>query len=120
DMTGGVHRPFKVDPEQDLDEATVLTASIKTAFQTFPADRYGLVLWDHGGSWTYGFGGDVQDGNRPDPPLGLLPQQLARAVQTGMDQAGLAGKKLAFFGYDACLMGTPEVALPMRDLTDLY
>jgi hypothetical protein len=121
DVVGGVHQPFKVEPEQDLDEPAVLTAAIKTAFQTFPADRYGLVMWDHGGSWTYGFGGDVQDGTRENPPISLLPQVLARAVQMGMAQAGLpADKKLEFFGYDACLMATPEVALPMRGITDTY
>ncbi len=70
--------------------------------QAYPADRYGLVLWDHGGGWII-FGTD-------DAPYhhGLDLRELSEGVRVGLERAGLS--RLALIGIDACLMGTWEVA----------
>lgn len=105
------------EPEQDLDDVDVLAHAITRAFTRYPATRYGLVLWDHGGSWKEGFGGDSQDDTEEDP-AGMSIPELAEAIQTGARDAGLRGSRpLEFISFDACLMASAEVSYAMRDLT---
>lgn len=68
----------------------------------YPADNYGLVLWDHGAGWP-GVGPDETDG---DDVLELA--EIDQALTDGLDRGGI--DKLDFMGFDACLMGTYEVA----------
>ena len=44
-----------------MDNADTLIDFINWGITKYPAKRYGLVLWDHGGQWT-GYGGDSQNG----------------------------------------------------------
>lgn len=46
--------------EANLDDPAVLSEAIERAFTEHPAERHGLILWDHGGAWLGGFGGDTQ------------------------------------------------------------
>jgi hypothetical protein len=99
---------FEEGPELDFDDPAVLAAAVSRAFTEFPSERRGLVLWDHGGGWAVGFGGDSQDGTRRKAP-GLPTDQVAAAIQSGLAQAGLTGKqRLDFLSFDACLMGGAE------------
>ncbi len=71
------------------------------AYNNFPAEHYGLICWDHGGGPLYGYGSDElfdHDG------LSLSEMQAAMA------ESPFAGEKLAFMGFDACLMASLEVA----------
>ncbi len=45
-------------PEQNSDDPNVLSSFLDWGLKTFPAARTGLILWDHGGQWDGGFGGD--------------------------------------------------------------
>ena len=106
--------------EQNLDDPAVLQASIEKAFTKFPADRYGLILWDHGGAWEGGYGSDSQNGTAEAPTAMPVPQ-LARAVKNGLDKVGLDGKRpLEFFAFDTCLMGGVEVVSELENLADVY
>ena len=58
---------LRTEPEQDLDDGATLSGASARAFKDHPADRYGLVLWNRGGSWDGGYGSDMQDGTRPRP-----------------------------------------------------
>jgi hypothetical protein len=107
-------------PEQDFDSPAVLASAVETVFAAHPADHYGLVLWDHGGAWRYGFGSDTQDGTRPNAP-GMPFETVAQAVRTGLAGAGLTDNRpLDFFAFNTCLLGTPEVASAFADLTQVY
>lgn len=101
-------------PEINSDRGGNLADFIQWGITKFPADRYGLILWDHGGSWT-GFGSDEQDGRAQHPrPMGL--NEITAAIR-----AGLAGHvaKVDFLSFDACLMGNQEVITAMQPFADL-
>ncbi|MCR5733219.1 MAG: hypothetical protein K6G22_01310 [Lachnospiraceae bacterium] len=73
---------------------------------SYPADRYGLILWDHGGGTVLGFGADeVHSGSM------MRIQQLKKAFET-------AGGHFDFIGFDACLMGTVETACMLKPFAD--
>ena len=105
--------------ELDFDDPTVLADAVALAFQRYPADRYALVLWDHGGSFGGGYGGDQQDGTRKGNPMTV--SALAGAVRSGLDKAGLTGPRpLEFLALDTCLMSGVEVNSAFSELTKVY
>jgi len=69
---------------------------------TYPADSYGLVLWDHGGGPMVGFGVDTLF--RHD---GLTLFELGEALESSPFGQGM---KLEWLAFDACLMASLEVA----------
>ncbi len=73
---------------------------------SYPADRYGLILWDHGGGPILGFGADETHSGSM-----MRIQQLKKAFET-------AGGHFAFVGFDACLMGTVETAYMLKPFSD--
>ncbi len=110
---------LRQEPEKDLDDPAVIRDSIAAAFTEFPAERYGLVMWDHGGAWLGGFGGDTQDGTVHEP--GILPPALADAIGDGLEQAGLDGERpLDFLAFDTCLMAGAEVVFELSPLSEIY
>jgi hypothetical protein len=105
--------------ELDFDDPAVLSAAIEYAYTKYPANHRGLVLWDHGGSWSAGFGGDTQDGTRVGG--GLSAEAVASAVRSGLTAAGISGTRpLEFFSYDTCLMAGAEVTATVKDLAKTY
>jgi hypothetical protein len=101
-------------PELNSDRGRNLADFIQWGLSNFPADRYGLILWDHGGSWT-GFGADEQDG-RVKRPRAMGLNEITAALR-----AGMAGRvaKMDFLSFDACLMGNQEVIAAMQPFADL-
>ena len=111
-----ISKPVERLSEFNHDEPRVLSESIRWAVRKYPADRYGLVFWDHGGQWE-GYGGDEQDGTE-DEPKGMSTAAMRGAVQEAMKAAGI--KKWDFVAFDTCLMGGIEVIGDFADLTDLF
>ncbi len=67
---------------------------------TYPAQKYMLVLWDHGGGWI---SHASDDATGDDLTLTELTGALDRVVaETGIDQ-------FEVLGFDMCLMGQAEV-----------
>ena len=107
-------------PEEDFDNPNVLSEAVRSTFAAHPADRYGLILWDHGGAWRYGFGGDRQNGTRTSSSS-ISIEAVASAVRSGLSAANLKNTPpLEFFAFDTCLLGSPEVASAFKDLTKTY
>ncbi len=106
--------------EQNLDDPKILTSIVGDVFEAFPARRRGVVLWDHGGAWSGGFGADSQNGTATrTTPMPI--EAIAPAVAKGLAAAGVeAEPPLDFFAFDTCLMAGAEVAYPFRDLTKVY
>lgn len=69
----------------------------------YPAERYALVLWDHGSAWA-GIAFDTTSGGD-----GLSLPELQQALATAQNQ--LDGLRLDMIGFDACLMGQLDVLL---------
>lgn len=70
--------------------------------QTYPADKLGLVLWNHGGTWIGGFGGDESTPNHDGIDLLELDAALALATEE-------IGQTFEIIGFDTCLMGQYEI-----------
>jgi hypothetical protein len=110
-----ISAPVDTLPEQDLDDPNNLKDFILWGIKKYPADRYGLILWNHGGQWG-GFGGDTQDGTTQG--RGMKTQPLAQAIASAMQE--LAVPKLEFISFDTCLMGGAEVLPDFVSLTNVY
>ena len=121
-IQGGGLLPVKFDGgvELNFDDPVVLQAATNYAFQSYPADRYGVILWDHGGSWEGGFGHDSQNGTVTNSS-GMTAVQAATAIGNALATRGITGTRpLDLFAFDTCLMACPEVIQPFKDLTKTY
>ncbi len=83
-------------PETNTGDPAVLADFVTWTMDNFPAQRYALILWDHGGSWL----GVATDSSSRDNDLSMpeLDEALSRI-----------GHPLDLIGFDACLMGGFEV-----------
>jgi hypothetical protein len=85
----------------DMAQMETLRDFITWGMAQYPAKRYVLMLWNHGGGANVGFGDDEISQKTMSVP----------ALQTALQQAlGSASRKLDVIGFDACLMATVEVA----------
>ncbi len=93
--------------EQNTGDPATLTAFIDWAASAFPAERYGLVIWNHGGGLD-GVGWDVSSrGDR------LELSEVRRAITDSVLD------KVDLLGFDACLMAMVEVAAELRTVADV-
>lgn len=91
----------------DMTSPDTLRDFIRMAAQKAPADRYALIMWDHGAGTTGGFGYD--ENFRSSPAMSIAE------MDTALQEAGVA---FDFVGFDACLMATLETALVMERHAD--
>jgi hypothetical protein len=92
------------NPAVDMGNAETLQAFLAWGAKDYPAKKYIVVLWDHGGGVNGGFGTDDVTGSR---------LSVADISQT-MKAAASAGMSLEIVGFDACLMATAEVAASLN------
>ncbi len=97
--------------EQNMGDPAVLSDFIAWGVDAYPADRYAVIFWDHGGGWS-GFGGDESTADHDQ--LGV--REIQQGLQDGMQRAGVEYVDLV--GFDACLMATYEVALALRPMAN--
>ncbi len=83
------------------DESTFYSF-LEYGFQHYAADRYAVVLWDHGGGAT---GGVCYDEMAKDV---LSMAEIYSALKKAENLKNY--KKLEFVGFDACLMASYEMA----------
>jgi cysteine peptidase C11 family protein len=127
----------------DCGDPRVLTEFLTWGTATFPAERYAVVLWNHGGGWL---DDDVDyDENRALKPRAAArkhkaQRSLFRSTHETVKQLGAqqliaidcgaqdyldnqelraaferANVKVDLLGFDACLMSMLEIAYEMRD-----
>ncbi len=80
---------------------------IKWCAKNYPASRYELILWDHGGGSVSGYGYDEKFASSGSMNLAGIDSALEKA-----------GVKFDFIGFDACLMATAETALMLTQHAD--
>ena len=95
---------------QSMGEADSLTRFMEYAADNYPADRYALIMWDHGNGPLMGYGVDKKYGN-DSLTLPEIDAALS-ASPFGPD------RKLAFIGFDACLMSSAELICTVADYAD--
>ena len=84
-----------------------LASFIKFCRQNYPANRYDLIMWDHGGGSISGYGYDEKNKMAGSMSLSGIKEALSEG-----------GVTFDFIGFDACLMGTLENALMLNDYAD--
>jgi hypothetical protein len=99
----------------DMGKPEALTDFITWGQDNYPADKYVLVFWDHGGGALGGFGGNKRDD--PTNASFASPMSIAQ-LKEGVENAvkGRPERRLELIGFDACLMATLEVADAFKDL----
>lgn len=98
--------------KMNMSSSESLADFIGWAAQEAPADRYVLILWDHGGAWP-GFGDDYSAGAKN----GIMTlNKLTQGLTDGMKAAQI--EKFALIGFDACLMSSLETTLSLGAFTD--
>ena len=85
------------DPDNLLD-------FINYCSNNYPADRYSLILWDHGGGAISGYG---YDENYDDEDTLTIDE-----LKTVIKKSNL---NYEFLGFDACLMANFETAYSLKD-----
>ncbi len=99
----------------DMGDADTLQSFIQWGVKTFPAQRYAVVLWNHGAGWrgrsvkspvTRGFSYDDEKGTHIDTI------ELPAAIRLG------GGRKWDLVAWDSSLMQILEVAHEIKDETD--
>ncbi len=90
-----------------MTDPATLTSFIKYCRDNYPANRYELILWDHGGGTNGGFGYDQLNTSKGAMGIG--------SINTALTNAGV---KFDFVGFDACLMATTENALMLTKHAD--
>lgn len=97
--------------EIDTASASELADFVEFATTSFPANRYVLILWDHGGQYV-GYGSDdTTCGCDGGPPINY--SGLKNALATIESTTGIASFDV--IGFDACLMGALEIQRLCRD-----
>lgn len=97
-------------PRRDMADADTLFDFIQWSVSEYPAERYGLVLWNHGGGST---GGVCYDEFSGDFLTALDLHEVLSAVQADDEDFFLD-----FVAFDACLMATFEMANYLADYAD--
>ena len=104
--------PLQDIGEQNMGDPQTLIDFAKWTFENYPAQRYALVLWDHGGAYRGACWDDTNltpDGQ--DDNLNMSDLKYAfREIQELND-----GKKTDLIGFDACLMAEVGVMYEIKD-----
>ena len=107
--------PGASSPIQDLGVIDMcswetLSDFLSWGISTFPADRYLVILWDHGTGWTVmpnkSFGSDWSSGN----VLSIANGDFRKALATAYEYTD---RRIDLFAFDACLMQQAEVAFEL-------
>ncbi len=104
---GGMQRLVDNNGTQSMTNPDHLTGFLQFCAEHFPADRYQLILWDHGGGALSGYGYDEKN-----PTSGSMNLS---SLQNALSQSKL---HFDFIGFDACLMATLETALAVEPYAD--
>ncbi len=99
--------------EVNTGDGEVLKNFFEWGVSNYPADRYALILWNHGGGWRKTDQADspsfrevcLDETNQGDS---LLTAEVESALNNMSTKPDL-------IGFDACLMGMAEVAYQIRD-----
>lgn len=100
----------KTLPSTSMGESDCLSVFLNYAYTAYPAKSYALILWDHGNGPIIGYGKDMLFGN---DALTLTE------MQTALQQSPFGSdNKLAWVGFDACLMASAELVHVWSDFAE--
>ena len=91
---------------RNMAESSTLKDFITYSTKNYPANRYGLIVWNHGFGTIEGFG---RDENFEGDNMEL--SDMTKALEE-------SDVFFDFIGFDACFMSTIEVAYNLKDFSD--
>ncbi len=97
-------------PTNDMANPAMLTDFVTWGQNNYPAEKYALILWDHGGA-TDGYGHDENSHNM------LSIMQIRKALENAY---AVTQKRFELFGFDACLMANLEALYNFRTFSRYY
>ncbi|MBQ6431746.1 MAG: peptidase C11 [Oscillospiraceae bacterium] len=97
----------KDDGSASMTKPATLTGFINYCTKNYPANRYMLIFWDHGGGSLSGYGYDEKNSSSGSMTLSGINEALKKS-KTVFD----------FIGFDTCLMATAENALMLSEYAD--
>ena len=118
----GITKDTPVKSEDELmSNKETLRAFIDLCVEKYPAEKYDLILWDHGGGPTDGFGLDDHDPLiwGTTMPFSGIVDAIAHNSLTDPGEGKTPGK-FDFIDFDACLMNSIELNLMLADYADYY
>ncbi len=92
--------------KKSMVDPNTLSDFIKYSKKNYPADRYMLIMWDHGGGSLSAYGYDQHFPNNS-----MTLDEIATALKNG-------GCSFDMIGFDACLMATLETAIVLEPSAD--
>jgi hypothetical protein len=100
--------------ERDMGSRRELAEFLKWGIETYPADRFVAVIWNHGAGWM-GISSDDDSGK-----MLSVPDVMAalREAKPALEKVNPRHPRFDIVDFDACLMGMLEIAYELRDLTD--
>jgi hypothetical protein len=106
EIGNGKETTISVYPELNACDPAVLKNVLEEVIALYPAEEYGLVFWSHATSWM---------------PARSFLRSFGRDSGSEINIPELASSlplKFRFILFDACLMGSVEVAYELKDKTD--
>ena len=97
--------------EVNMADPEILEQFIVNGCNDYPADKYALILWDHGGGWR-GLCWDDNASEESGESEFISMVELRDSLVGAKEQTGIV---LDVVGFDLCLMAMPEVAYQVRD-----
>ncbi len=88
---------------ESMGESSTLQSFLTWGFENYPAEKYGLILWNHGGAMD----GCCYDEKANDDCL--TADEVETAVTNARNAKNITDK-LEFITYDACLMAVQDIA----------
>ncbi len=107
--TTGITSDLQSLGNKDMGDPATLSEFISWTADNYPAEKYALIIWDHGGGWKEGRKGACED--QTSGTWMTLPE-----LRQGMEDSGV---RLDLIEFDACLMGMYEVAYEFAGLADV-
>ena len=108
----------KTSAQEQMVLPETLKAFVSYCVENFPAEKYDLILWDHGGGPRGGYGQDDHHTWNDEFDNTMSFTQLIEVFQDNAVTSG--GGKFDFIDFDACVMNSVEQNLAFADYTDYY
>ncbi len=94
----------------NMGDGDAFASFLSYGLSQFPADRYGLILWDHGSGASEGVCYDELTDDSLD---------MAEIYEAFSEASALPSyRKFSFVGFDACLMADYEMAVHLQPFAD--
>ena len=115
----GLNDEMISDELMDIGEANMGNAStvvdfVKWAVDNYPAKKYLLDYWDHGGAF---WGAEWDETDQVDGKADYLTMPEIKTAMQGVEE--IIGRNIDIIAFDACLMGELEVQYQFKDVADI-